>query len=237
MTDLCVVVPTRGRPANAVRLVESWAPTKATAHLLLALDNDDPTLRDYLAALEPFDDLDHSWLSVVVGERLRLGPTLNLNAVEQAQRFGTIGFMGDDHLPRSEYWDEAICEALDKMGAGFVYGDDGIMGELLPTAVFISSSIVRALGYFCPPDQTHLYLDNAWKMWGERSASLLYLEDVLIEHLHPLVGKAEEDAGYAEVNSGEMWTHDEAAWRKYQATQLRPDIAKIRAVVQASVRV
>lgn len=232
MNELCVIVPTRGRPANAVRLVDAWDATNAKAHLLLALDDDDPMLDEYLAALAPFENEEHPYLGVVVGERLRLGPTLNFHAIAMAQTWETIGFMGDDHLPTTPLWDREIVKAIRGMNGGLVYGNDLLQGEFLPTAVFISATIVRALGYFCPPDQTHLYLDDAWKAWGERSGRLCYLEDVVIEHLHPLAGKAEHDAGYEEVNGGAMWSHDEAAWRRYQQTQMRPDVVKIREAVR-----
>jgi hypothetical protein len=54
---------------------------------------------------------------------------------------------------------------------------------------------------------------------------------VVIEHLHPLVGKAENDERYELVNNGGMFGRDEAAYREYLAGGLEADLEKLRAVI------
>ena len=66
----------------------------------------------------------------------------------------------------------------------------------IPTAVFMGAGVIRELGYFNPPGCTHLFLDNAWRHYGEALGTLRYLPDVIIEHLHFLAGKAAKDALY-----------------------------------------
>jgi len=50
--DLVVIVPSRGRPANAARVVKAWEETGAfdVASLIFAIDEDDPAYRDYFPA-------------------------------------------------------------------------------------------------------------------------------------------------------------------------------------------
>lgn len=228
MSDLCVIVPSRGRPENVKRLVESWTTTGAEASLEIVLDNDDDSfLESDIEAIMGGS----GYVSLSMGPRIRLGPTLNREALLWADCFPYIGFMGDDHRPVTPEWDKRICEALESMGTGIVYGNDLFQGVNLPTAVFMTSNIVRTLGYFCPPEQTHLYLDNAWKSWGEQIGKLRYLPDVVIEHLHPHAnGKSEWDARYEEVNSPEMYSHDQEAWNRYQLGQMVLDVEKLRAL-------
>lgn len=206
------IVPSRGRPHKAVELVDSWAKTRSGAHLWIGLDDDDPTLDAYLT------QLDHapSWVTVTVGKRLRLGGTLNelTTRAIASGRFDQIGFMGDDHRPRTPAWDQLLGDALKWSGPGVAYGNDLIQGANLPTAVLISEEVLSTLGYFCPPGMTHLFLDNAWKAIGEAS-NLTYRPDVIIEHVHPIAGKAEWDAGYVEANSGATWEADEKAYRSW----------------------
>jgi len=101
---------------------------------------------------------------------------------------------------------------------------------MLPTAVFITTDIISELGYFCPPGLLHMYLDNSWKAWGEGAGCLRYREDVVIEHLHPDVGKAQSDSSYSESSS--LMEPDRQAYAAYeQSGALAADIGKIRSLV------
>lgn len=228
MTDMCVIVPTRGRPANAKRLIDDWIATEAKAVLRFAIDDDDPCKRQYI---DVFDANPHPWLQFVVGPRLRMAPTLNKEAIEQAEIFGSIGFLGDDHSPRTLRWDESLGGALAGMPVGVVYGNDLFQSQNMPTAVFMTSNLIRSLGYITPPGMTHLWLEQPWLAWG-RGTTLRYFPDVIIEHLHPQAnGKGEWDAGYIECNSAEIWEHDENLWHIYEAEQLPADLERLRTLL------
>lgn len=207
-----VIVPTRGRPGNVRRLTAGLAETgTSVADFLFVVDDDDPTTPEYLALA---DSGPHRFAVV---HRMRLGGTLNFIAAQHLDEYAAIGFMGDDHLPRTAGWDTSILEALDAPGPRVVYGNDLLQGANLPTAVFLHSAIIRALGYMCPPRQLHLFLDDFWKALGEQLGGLVYLPDVIIEHLHPVAQKAIWDERYAEVNSQETTESDRDAWLRYWA--------------------
>lgn len=219
MARLLVIVPSRGRPASAARLVQAFEATHAyDADLLFCVDDDDVHGPQYL----------FSGASVTIGPRLRLGPTLNAAAVAHAENYDVIGFMGDDHLPRTDRWDAAVLNVADEMKTAVIYGDDLLQGAALPTAVFMTSNIVRALGYFSPPELIHMYLDNSWKSWGERANCLRYLPDVTIEHLHPVNGKAQNDSSYSE--SSALMEPDRLAYGQYVQDRMDEDVAKIAAL-------
>lgn len=218
MTDLAVIVPSRGRPWNVQRLYQAWKDTGAEAHLIVAVDNDDPELGGYKPG-------EHC---LIVRDRLGLAGTLNETATDLAPAYRYLGFMGDDHLPRTQGWDKLICETLDELGTGIVYGNDLFQGQQLPTAVFLTSNIVSTLGYMCPPGLRHMYLDNTWLAWGRGISRLRYLPQVVIEHIHPHAGKGEADQTY-----GEVWPlmgPDGEAFRRYMADCYQADIAKLQAL-------
>ena len=226
-----MIVPSRGRPQNIAGLVRCWQETTTDAHLMVAVDNDDPALSGYLdlelPALEPL-------VTLAVGPRRRMVGTLNHLAVPAAGNYFALGFMGDDHRPRTPGWDSELVKALREMGTGIVYGDDLFQGERLPTAAVMTSDIVRVLGYMVPPSLTHLYVDNTWKAWGEGVGRLRYLPDVVLEHAHPLHprgAKAAWDPGYAEVNDPSMYARDGAAFQRYVATELDRDLKAMRALL------
>ena len=220
MEKMLIVVPSRGRPQNAKRLFESWNENECReARLVFCIDEDDPTGIQYRA----------TGASVEVGPRKRIGPILNEKITAVANDYEIIGFMGDDHLPRTKHWDSIIIEKLEEMKTGIVYGNDLLQGAIIPTAVFITTNIIRSLGYFCPPTLEHMYLDNAWKDWGEGAQCLHYFPDVIIEHMHPGVGKAEGDVTYQESNA--LMGPDQDRYKVYQQTQMATDIAAIKALM------
>lgn len=227
MRDLAVIVPTRGRPDNARRLIHLFNETCiGVADLILAVDPDDPELIAYRGLAT---QIRGPVRLIELHDRLRLGPTLNWISIPLVANddYRHVGFMGDDHAPRTKGWDQYVVDALDEIELGVVYGDDLVHGEALPTAAFLTGNIIQTLGYMVPRGLTHLMLDNVWKVWGEKVHGLKYLSHVVIEHMHPLVQKAETDEVYAEVNSAAMWVHDQTRYSEYVANELDDDVAKL----------
>jgi hypothetical protein len=230
VADLVAIVPSRGRPDSAYWLAESFRDTCETdVRPVFAVDDDDPTAPEYEEVVR-----------LGLGSVIRAGHTsmvdaLNQRAVgfaglEDGLRPKAIAFMGDDHRPRTKGWDAAYLEALEKR-PGLVYGDDLIQGANLPTQVAMSTSVVRALGHMAPPPLTHLYVDNYWLALGRAAHCLTYLPDVVVEHLHPVAGKAEWDEGYRRVNDLGMYDRDAAAFTSYWGDHGERDVDAVRKAV------
>ena len=143
---------------------------------------------------------------------------LNFAANLYADKYRHFAFLGDDHRPRTKNWDVLFINALDELGTGLVYGNDLLQGENLATAVAMTGDIVQALGGMVPPDMIHLYLDNFWMTLGKDLNALRYIPEVVLEHLHPVAGKAEWDEGYREVNAQEVYSADAKALNDYLAS-------------------
>lgn len=205
---MLVVVPTRGRPENVSRQQLAMMETRSSCDVLYAVDDDDPRAIEYCRM---------DGISVSVGPRMRLGPTLNFYAVREAHRYDVIGFMGDDHLPRTPFWDQdAGAAVMDGGKPRVVYGNDLLQGQNLATAVFLPARVVAAMGYMSPPEIRHLWIDNAWMSLGRALGELEYLEHVVIEHMHPAAGKAQMDPGYAECNTAAVNDADRAAYERWR---------------------
>lgn len=226
--ELCFVVPSRGRPESVDKLIAAWEATGARAHLLFGLDSDDPTLEEYERELERQARPEVSW---EINPRLRMIGTLNLLAVDAADRFAAIGFMGDDHRPRSVGWDVRFAECLSG-GTGIAYGNDLLQGEALPTAVVMTSDIIETLGYMSPPCLVHMCADIAWLEWGRGIDRITYFSDVIIEHMHPGIGKAKVDTSYLDSNSAERVFSDRAAYLNYRDNgEFADDLVKLKSLL------
>jgi hypothetical protein len=229
--DLLVIIPTRGRPQAIPEIMAAWDATGATADVLFAVDTDDPQLAAYKAEAAKLKA--DGRVRFAYGKRRRLVGTLNQQAAKAAKSYRFLGFMGDDHRPRTAAWDARIRECLSG-GPGIVYGNDLLQGELMPTAVAMTADIVSTLGYMAPPVFVHLCVDLVWKDWGVGMQRITYLPDMVIEHLHPAAGKAPVDEGYEEANSQERVSGDSAAYYAYRDEGgLDSDLKKLRALVEA----
>ena len=239
MPDLVVVVPSRGRPDAARELARTFAGTcTAQTRLLFAVDMDDPAhgdyiIGDYIAAVDL--DVPSARAAYVLGQ----DTTTMVDALNQAAAVAVetgafaVGFMGDDHRPRTVGWDRAYLDALHGLGTGIVYGNDLLQRERLATQCAMTSDIVRALGWMAPPPLTHLYVDNFWMSLGAALGRLRYLPDVVVEHCHPFAGTGQWDAGYQRVNAPALYERDRVAFEAYMAAGFDADVAKVRRVAPA----
>lgn len=224
MSDLVIIVPSRGRPDAAVQLAQAFTDTAAAARLVFAVDEDDPTRFAYAEALSHYPATTVHYAPAPS----TMVKALNAIAGTYANEAQALGFMGDDHRPRTRHWDAMYLAALDALGTGIVYGDDLLQGERIPTQVAMTADIVRVLGHMAPATLTHLYVDNYWKALGEGAECIRYLPDVVVEHMHPIAGKAEWDAGHKRVNEQSMYQRDGDAYADYAGSHLADDIAKVR---------
>jgi hypothetical protein len=226
--SIIVITPTRGRPAKAAESYEAFLKTRQdpASAMVFVVDKDDPDWDAYVAVKVPVVTYDH--------EGGGMGPPMNAAAADYAAsgEHSIVGFIGDDHRFRSLGWDVAIGRALEN--GGMAYGND-LARQDIPTAVFISSDIVRALGWFCLPGAKHLYLDNTWAQVGREAGCLMYLPDVIIEHAHPFFGRGQMDEHYARVNHPSMYAHDEKVYREWNMSgQAQRDIETVRGVMTSA---
>lgn len=220
MRDLLIITPTRERRENVWRLIRAVADTcTAQTDLILAVDDDDRS----------YDDLGllPDWVQITCGLRQDVAGWTNAIAVPQTGGYLALASIGDDHVPRTPGWDEKLLGALHGR-PGVAYGNDLFQREQWPTAAVISAPVVAALGYMAPPGPEHLYIDCFWKRLGEDLGCLEYLEDVIIEHVHPAASKAAWDESYLRSNSIGQYSRDEAAYEAFLANRWPGDLKVLR---------
>jgi len=228
--DMLVMVPVRGRRANAGRFIAAFGETvRGATDLLLIGDDDDPSYNGLdLAGAQMMK------LPCMPGPGGKLIPPtivvkMNTAAGLYADRYPVLMFTGDDTIPRTEGWDKLLCAAIAGMGGtGYAYPDDRRRNDI-PEHVAISSNIFWALGWFANPALKHFYIDNTWADLGSGAECIRYVPEAVLEHKHPTCcPEVAGDATYAGA-AGHL-PGDYARYLEWQATRYQQDLAKIRAL-------
>jgi hypothetical protein len=230
MTDLLVIVPTRSRPHNVEPILQAWWETGAFgfADLLFVADADDMQIGGYQDVLNgqtgPKLEILPEWMPLV--------PKLNTVADEVAKtrEYRYLAFMGDDHIPRTPNWASRLLVDHGHNPNWIWYGKDGFQDQNKPTWWSMDAEIVRRLGGMVPAPVQHLYCDDAVKLLGDKAGCLGYDETILIEHMHPFVGKARPDDQYIRVNRPQQYERDEHLLRSWVADGLDRDAKLLRSV-------
>lgn len=191
--NLLIVVPTRGRPGNIARLLDSvHATSKLKTHIHIGVDDDDPELENYHRVMDkaanPGDEMS-------IGPRKGLTGWTNEIAVPAAEVYPFLASFGDDMVPRTPGWDKALIEGIERMGAtGFTYPWDGTR-EDIPEACVMSSNIVMELGWMAHPDLNHWYIDNVWADLGRGAGCIKHLRAIAVDHVWKADATSKDSAG------------------------------------------
>jgi hypothetical protein len=206
MKQIAILIPTRTRPQNINRLHQQWSTItdiSITTDCVIVLDEDDESNYPRLEGFRYIVVKSNGTRGVVY--------PLNQAALQLCEEYEYLGFWGDDHYPLSSNWNLHMYNSLKERGpCAMVYGDDGIQGINLPTHILMDSRIVKTFGYMGHPMFKHLYVDDFWKYIGMYLGTLIYMNDIKIEHRHYCNNKAPVDELYAINNSQHAFSYGQS---------------------------
>lgn len=219
---IAVLCPSRDRVKNVQECIKSWELNNSQfSDFFVVCDSDQQTM------YEVFNNL---IISPKTGRRGMNDPT-NYASKILCKKYKYVMFVGDDHRFRSKDWDTSfINEYESNIKYGFVYGNDLLQGSNLPTACCVSSDIIELLGYISYPQLLHLYVDNYWVQLGRRLNKISYLNNIIIEHMHPAAGKAINDQAYEEVNNSYVNNHDRKVFEEINFEQELKKLEKLNEI-------
>lgn len=230
MTDLLVMVPTRGRRAQCERLLESFTATAGPdTDIVFITDPDD---QDTYAGID--------WgraMHAVLEPRAFLTGKLNKTAVDaMASIYPVLAWFGDDCVFETEGWDKLMLATLEDLGGtGWVYPDDKRRSDV-PEHWMVSSDAVKALGWFAPPHVQHFYCDNIIAEIGKRAGLIRWCPQAVIRHEHYSVSKdTERDEVYQSTE--EMFgASDLKAFQEWCSSQRANEVSVLRRHFSEDVR-
>jgi hypothetical protein len=217
MMDCVTICSSRGRPKQLARMLDSFYKTKGeNTKIWVYVAEDDPKIGEYRTVLA---DTPHE-----IGPHRFMCHVLNYAALQRFPERTYYHEANDDHVFRTQGWDEEMKQAIRRNGGwGIVSGKT----DNLPTAIMVSGNIVRALGYWFPPEFQHHSCDLFVDELGKATNTLLSVPGVYIEHMHAVWGKAEQDDNYQWVYSIQQQKIGFAAYEKWRAERKDRDIATI----------
>lgn len=233
--DLVMIVPTRGRPGNIRKVISAWDFTNAwdVADLWLAVDADDPEIEGYRELFEQtrHPDTDEPLFQLMeFDEWVPMVTKLDQASLILKDNYFALGFAGDDHIPQTINWAQTYLANLRELKTGLVHGDDGYQGANICTEWAVTADVVRTLGRMIPAPVEHMYSDVSLHDLMTEAGALRYLPQVRIEHMHPIVKKAENDEQYKRVNSREQFARDKASYDGWKNGRKSADLAAIKAL-------
>jgi glycosyltransferase involved in cell wall biosynthesis len=191
---ISILLPTRRRPDNLKRLIESLNYTtsdKDTVELVIRYDADDELTR---AALSELD-----WQRLTVQQLPKPEQYGSLWNEAYASATGEIIMIcGDDIIFRTHGWNKIVEHEMSRWpdGVVIVFGQDGIQDWNIATHPFIHRKWIETVGYIGGSKKFNLHIDEWFNNISDNIGRRVYQPQIFTEHMHPSVGKATMDEVY-----------------------------------------
>ena len=226
--SISILLPTRGRPEQAERLLQSVVATASDPsrlEVVLYVDDDDPASHAIQCNEIP--------ITQIIGPRLSMG---GLNTACYKRSTGDIiVLLNDDMVIRTSGWDQKIVEIQERFPdqVYLAYPNDLHAGEMLCSTPILSRKTCEVLTHPFPEVYQGGFIDyhlmdifKQLQVLGEDR--IVYLGDVVIEHLHYQYGKSEIDTTYEQ--RGPLNVGDEVfiGMRHYRRDSSKRLLAHIR---------
>lgn len=192
---ISILVPTRKRPENVIRLIES---AEKTAN--------NPEKLEFVFYVD-HDDLTFPILNTTIQVKIVKGPRVWLSIIQNILFANSTGdllmYAADDIVFLSQDWDLAIKREFENFEDRIllVFGNDlGSHGKSIAIHGFLHRRWIETVGAFAAPFR--LSLTDLWHTENARIIDrLVYLPDLMIKHIHYRQGGKEAtfDQTYMDV--------------------------------------
>jgi len=220
--EILIICPTRGRYEGATRLIKSWWETTSDrSDLVLIADDDDE------AGILLWEQRADLGVAVRLGLRMKMCVKVNLAVYENPNRKLYL-FIGDDVIFRTSGWEDRFLDIAHARRYAIIWANDLHNQERMCVHWASTGPLVRFLGWMMYPRLYHLCTDSAILDLANTLGIGFYLPDVIMEHMHVVVGKSELDQTYLDAYAYSeddrfVWEH---LWRAKElpvlAEKLRP---------------
>lgn len=136
----------------------------------------------YAKMIESFINTSTEKEHVIIAEKRGTVTEAINKYMNQVENYDFIHITNDDVIYQTKGWDTSFVKRAKEYGPGIYYGNDMLQGKNLPTFPFISTSIIKTVGWLQLPTLNRYCGDVVWKFIGESCNCIYYLEYITIEH-------------------------------------------------------
>lgn len=218
--SLLTIIPTRGRPEQCARLIESFDKTTDNADLLFVVDPDDPSY-------EGMDWKGHA--TVLLDPRGTMVEKLNFVAMQLLDDYDRMVWYADDNEFITPHWDTLMQATLDAMGgSGWVYSYDHRRTDI-PETWMVSTDVVREMGWLANPLMSQYFVADSIGVIARRASLIRFCKEAEVPHHHydndPSVTR-DETYQVAERNFGPA---DQVAYYRWRdSTEVAALVSRLR---------
>jgi glycosyltransferase involved in cell wall biosynthesis len=191
---LSIILPTRNRPSNITRLVNSiFATADNTTDIEMCFYIDD----DDTLSIPAINQTAERIATQALQGNLKIGSHM-YNELYRISNGDLFMFAADDITFETKGWDTIVKKKFDEQADKilFVYGEDGFQHGRIGTHGFIHANWIESVGYVLPPKLASSYTDEWITELAQRVDRKCYMSNLLIEHHHPAANKAANDLTY-----------------------------------------
>jgi hypothetical protein len=221
---IAIVLPVRNfgteRYERLPRCLDSFFDmTEDLADVFVLHDDDECDIYDPILAKYP------SVNNLCIKSGLNLMEKINVPAIDIANKYRYVGFIGDDILFKTKWESEFISFLSSRKFALAFANENSEYAGALAAHPFITSNMIKAVGFFGCPAVTHQYFDNYWHEMALTVGEVKYFENIIMEHRHPMMFKDIKDKLYDKIESQfEVNRHNYAV---YKQVEMLNDVKKI----------
>jgi hypothetical protein len=192
---ISIIFPTRERTNAVLELLETLEINthyKDRLEVCLYFDDDDNSINDILKHKFSFE------IKTIVKPRFftKMSNMWNI-AYQELAKNSIIMLCADDFRFRTHNWDDIVYEEFAKVPDKIIllYGNDGfISGRLqIATQSFVHRKWIENSPFWLPPYFSCDYCDTWLSDIAKNLNRKVYRNDLIIEHMHFLIGKSTKD--------------------------------------------
>ena len=212
---LLVRMPTRSRPAQALRVLQAYR-DKAGIPILMevVIDEDDESMN----APGVLQRLNSLGCVITVGKSKSKIEAVNAGRVKD---WDVLLLASDDMVPISEGYAKRVLEAMEMYFPyldGVIYFNDDYAGQKLCTLPIMGRRLYEQFGYVYEPSYKSFWCDNEQTDLLLAMGRLVYIDEKLIQHRHPAGNTKTPTDELYEKNNG-PWSEDSANYETRKVTK------------------
>lgn len=194
--------------------------TEGLSDVFVLHDDDECDIYDPILAKYP------SINNLCIKSGITLMEKINVHALDIANKYKYVGFIGDD-ITFETKWESEFIKFLSSVKYGLAFANENSQNSGgLAAHPFITSNMIKAVGFFGCPVVTHHYFDNYWQDMVLTIGNLKYFPNIVMEHRHPIYYKDIKDELFVEIEKN--FELNRKNYYNYKKTEMLIDAMKIR---------